>query len=277
MGSSPPAPPPAPDPRTTAAAQTGSNVFSAMANQYGGMVGLKTPYGTTDYSQTDQKTFTDPNSGQTYDVPQYTQNVGLTPEGQRLLQNTVGTQDIAGQQARTLLGNANYGAVPDSVGDATTGLTKTLIDQNVSYMQPLQQQAEDRLETQLRNQGNLPGSEAYTRAKRDLGDQQARDRNQMIIGSQGTAFNEAQSNYLRPLQVAQGLFPLGTPAQPSQVQTPASGYAQPATNYAGIVNNAYQGQMAGYNAQLGAYGARNSMISGLASPLASIFTAGMMR
>jgi len=273
MGGSPPSPPPAPSPQATASAQTGANVLSGVANQYGGMVGVNSPFGTVQYNQTGQLDLTDPNSGVVYNIPGYTQDIGLSPTGQQLLGATVGTQALAGQQAQNLLSNANYGGNPDTVGTATTGMTKDLINQNVSYMQPLQLQATDRMDTKLRNQGILPGTAAYTSQMRDLQDQQARDTNQMVIGSQGTAYNEAQQNYLRPLQVAQGLYPLGTPTQPSQLQTPQGTYAQPATNVAGIVNNAYGNAMQGYNAQLGAYGSQNAMLGGIISPLAKIFMA----
>jgi len=249
--------------------------MSGITNQYGSQVGVNSPFGTVNYQQTGQLNVTDPNSGTVYNVPGYTENIGLSPTGQQLLGSTVGTQALAGQQAQNLLSGANYGGTPDTVGTATTGMTQDLINQNVSYMQPLQLQASQRLDTQLRNQGIMPGDPAYTNQMRDLQDQQARDTNQMIIGSQGTAYNEAQQNYLRPLQVAQGLYPLGTPTQPSQIQTPQGGYAQPATNVAGIVNNAYGNAMQGYQAQLGAYGAQNAMIGGLVSPLAKVFMGGI--
>lgn len=84
--------PRAPDPIATGAAQTGTNVSTAIANQIGAMVNQNTPYGSLTYDQTGSFSFTDPNSGRTYELPRFTANQTLTPTGQTIQNNTLGAQ-----------------------------------------------------------------------------------------------------------------------------------------------------------------------------------------
>ncbi len=62
--------PKAPDPKETAAAQTGTNIGTAIANQTLGNVNQVTPDGALTYSQTGMTKWTDPTSGKIYDLPQ---------------------------------------------------------------------------------------------------------------------------------------------------------------------------------------------------------------
>lgn len=84
--------PKAPDPNKTAAAQTGTNIGTAIANQTLGFVNQNTPYGSLTYDQTGTKTWTDPTNGKTYELPQYTANQTFTPAGQRIQDSTMATQ-----------------------------------------------------------------------------------------------------------------------------------------------------------------------------------------
>ncbi len=84
--------PKAPDPIATGAAQTSTNVATAIANQIGNMTNQVTPYGTLSYGKTGEFRFTDPNSGKSYDLPTFTATQSLTPAGQRIQDNTIGAQ-----------------------------------------------------------------------------------------------------------------------------------------------------------------------------------------
>lgn len=75
----PSAPTPA-DPAQTAQAQTGMNVNTAIANQVLGQTNQVGPNGSLTYRQTGSQTITDPNTGQTYQIPSYTATTRLTPE-----------------------------------------------------------------------------------------------------------------------------------------------------------------------------------------------------
>ena len=95
MKSSPSAPA-APDPSTTAAAQTQSNVQTAIANAQLNRVNQQTPWGSINYTQG----ATDPTTG----VPSYSSQITLSPAQQQLLnqQQSMGIQ--RNQIAQQLLG-----------------------------------------------------------------------------------------------------------------------------------------------------------------------------
>jgi len=84
--------PRAPSPTATAAGQTATNIGTAVANQTLGFVNQNTPYGSLTYEQTGTRQWTDPLSGRTYDLPQYTANQTFTPAGQRIQDATMATQ-----------------------------------------------------------------------------------------------------------------------------------------------------------------------------------------
>lgn len=77
-------PPAPPDPRETAAAQTGTNVATALANTSLQQVNQVTPDGTLTYDQTGSTQFRDPTTGQTFDLPQFTATTTLSPEQQAI-------------------------------------------------------------------------------------------------------------------------------------------------------------------------------------------------
>jgi hypothetical protein len=124
-GNSAPTPP---DPQATARAQTGTNVSTAVANAYLGNVNQQTPDGSLTYSPSGSYGWTDPTSGQTYNIPTFTATQQLSEAGLALKQ----TQDRTKQQLanigedqsariRGMLGNplqtTGYGPV---AGDAST-------------------------------------------------------------------------------------------------------------------------------------------------------------
>jgi hypothetical protein len=88
MGSccTPDAPTP-PNPFATAAAQTGTNVSTALANSYLGNVNQVTPQGTLTNNVTGNYNFTDPASGANYNIPRWTSTQSLLNPTQYLQQN----------------------------------------------------------------------------------------------------------------------------------------------------------------------------------------------
>lgn len=74
-----------PDPQKTAAAQTGTNVGTAVANAYLNNISQKTPYGSLNYNQTGTTKWTDPTSGEVYDIPKFEAVQSLSPHEQKLL------------------------------------------------------------------------------------------------------------------------------------------------------------------------------------------------
>jgi hypothetical protein len=84
--SKPDAPTP-PNPYATAAAQTGTNVSTGVANAFLNNVNQNTPQGSLSYDVTGTYDWTDPSTGQSYSIPRFTSKQSLNPT-QQALQNT---------------------------------------------------------------------------------------------------------------------------------------------------------------------------------------------
>lgn len=250
MGSSP-TPPAVTDPNVTAANQQNLNVQSGEASQQGSMVNQYNPYGSLSYTQTG----TSANG-----VPMYSATTSLSPQQQQLLNLYTGGQTTAGQQAGALLQGANYGgSTPNQViGDGTTGLTGAAVQQQTAYLQPYFQTQTDQLDTKLKNEGFAPGQPGYDNAMRSLQNNQNNTVTGFISQIEPQMFQQAQSNYLMPAQLATTLGAYGAPTQPSFQTTPQL-QIQPA-NLVGATANAQTAQQATYQDQLNQ---QNAMMSGL--------------
>lgn len=103
-----PKPPSPPDPQEVAGAQTANNVGTAIASAALGSVNQVTPNGSLTYDQTGATQWTDPNTGNTYDIPQYTATQTLTPRAQEQLaaENRAGLNlaNLAADQSQRLGG-----------------------------------------------------------------------------------------------------------------------------------------------------------------------------
>lgn len=78
--------PPAPvNPYATAAAQTSTNVSTALANAFLNNMNQVTPTGSLSYDVNDYYNFTDPTSGASYQIPRFTVTQNLSPQEQQIL------------------------------------------------------------------------------------------------------------------------------------------------------------------------------------------------
>ena len=77
-------PPPPPDPREVASAQTGQNVGTAIANTLMGQVDQVGPDGSLTYDQTGSFQWRDPSSGQVHTIPRFTATTTLSEDAQQL-------------------------------------------------------------------------------------------------------------------------------------------------------------------------------------------------
>jgi hypothetical protein len=124
-----PTAPTPPDPTATARAATGTNVSTAIANAQLGNVNQVTPAGSLDYSQSGTYNFTDPTTGSSYDIPQFTATQSLTPIGQQTLDQTnqaklnlASIGNMSSAQLQQLLGQGiDLSHIPAG-GNATWGL-----------------------------------------------------------------------------------------------------------------------------------------------------------
>lgn len=249
-----PSPPPVADPGGVSAGQTASNLAMGESAQAGSQVNQITPTGGLTYYQTG----VGPNG-----VPTYTAIQQLTPQQQMLLNLQQGGMGVAGGAGMNMLANS-FGqySTPPNLTDMAGGETQKLLGQETSYLSPYFKDQTTQLDTQLRNQGIMPGTPAYDQQMRQV----QQNQNQAITGflaqAEPQAFSQAQQQYLMPLQVGENLAGFN---QPGNVNAPytgqAPGYQPP--NVIGAVANAQSAEEANYQAQMQQQTAMmNALVSG---------------
>ena len=268
-----PDPPTPPNPYQVASAQTGTNVATGVANAYLNNVNQNTPDGTLRYDVSGNYGWTDPSTGQTYQIPQFTSTQTLSPMGQQIKDQTLGTQynlaQMGNQQSARVGGllstpfdpsaNAPAGGnaqnilnVPgartsyDPGGPITTTYgpadnfsadRQRVEDSLMARMNPQLQQEQQRIQQQLADQGIRPGSQAYADSMAAYG-RQANDARYGAI--QGAGQEQQRMN-----DMAAQLAGFQNAAQGQQYQQNA-GMASFAN--AGLAQQIAQ-QQSGFNAQ----------------------------
>lgn len=233
-----------PDPRQTSAAQTGTSVATALANSALGNVNQVGADGSTlTYDQTGSFGFTDPFTGQTYDIPQFTATQQLSDTAQGIYDTNQGTQrnlaDIGNQQSGFL---KDYMGAPWQAD--TSEIEQRLFDLGSKTLDPRFERQRDDLETRLSNQGIKLGSAAYDRALSEMRESQGSAYNDLALRGRGQAFSELQAIRNQPINEVSALM------SGSQVSMPNYQVQQqpqiPTTDNAGLINQ-------NYNQQLGAW------------------------
>lgn len=252
--------PKAPDPAQTAAAQGAWNSFTAQQQQAMNMTGQNSPWGSLSYQQTGTQTIIDPN-GKPVEVPMYTANTTLSPQQQSIYDQT--------QEAELKLANiANQQS--GKVGELLNNpfeFTNSDAEQwayDLASPRILQQQSknEGALRSQLIASGIRPGTAQWDSEMARLTNANTDQLNQLALTGRSQAFNEALAVRQTPLNEIIGLMS-GT-----QIQNPNATFAQTpqsqvaGVDYAGLVNNKYQSELAQYNAKTGALG---GLFGGIAS------------
>jgi hypothetical protein len=258
-----------PDPRQTAQAQTGTNIGTAIANNTMGMVNQVTPDGSLTYSQSGTKQWTDPYTGQTYDLPQYTATTALSEMGQQ----------IKGQNDQTQLNLAQTGAqqsgfLKDYLGEPwnpdTSAIEGRLMELGSQRLDPRFAQEEDRLRTRLVNQGVTAGSEGWNREMQAFNQSRNDAFNQLMLTGRGQAFNELQTVRNQPINEISALL------SGSQVNNPQVQMMQPqgaaTTDVAGLINSNYNQRLQGWQQQ---QAQRQNLLGGLFGLGAAGITGGL--
>ena len=253
MGKRAPSAPPAPDPTQVAAAQTASNVETAQTQAQLNRVNQYTPQGSLQYWQSPGYP-NQWNSLQTY-----------SPAEQQLYNTSLAGQQLYGNTALAQLGSAS-GALSTPINTNYGDVRQQYINSQMALIQPdLDVQRQD-LESKLANQGIAQGSTAYTNAMRDFSNSQAATYNN-ILGSAGNTVGQAIQQQIalrdQPVNEATALL-TGQMVQGPQFTNVPQTQVDP-TNVLGaygLQQQAYQNQLAAYQAQAQATG---GMIGGLGS------------
>jgi hypothetical protein len=263
--------PKAPDPNVVAAAQTGTNISTAVANSYLNNINQVGPDGSLTYSQDGVTKWTDPASGKVFDIPKFTQTTTLSDGQRKIYDLNQGTETelagMAGEQAKRL-----RGLLSEPVNLDNEAVEQRLFDLADRRFAPQRQRETESLRTDLVNQGITQGSEAYDRAMGRFTEGWNDRYNQLALSGRGQAVQEALTARNQPLNEIIGIMS-GTQVGLPQFSGGAPNYNIPTTDYAGIVGNNFNQQMQGYQGQLAAQGQRQGMLGNLFGGLGSIAAA----
>ncbi len=224
-------PPPAPDPVAVANAQTASNVKTATTQQQLNMVDQTNPYGTQSYTQTG--TWAD-------GTPKFAMSTTLSPQ-EMAKQNQQWEFDSLSNklgigQIKKLTGILD---TPFKLDNAAT--ESRLMDLGRARLDPALDRRRAALETQLYNQGVMPGTEAFREAMAE-NTRGANDAyNQLLLTGRGQAASEAVAERNQPINEITALMSGGQVNQPTFGNTPQTGVAN--TDVAGITQQGYENSL----------------------------------
>lgn len=249
--------PATPSPTQTAAAQTGSNVSTAIANQQLNAINQVGPQGSVSYSQSGTYQFTDPSTGKTYTLPKMTQTTALSPGQQAIYDAMQGAQTNLATTAQHQSGRLDdMLSQPFTLdNDSTEARLNELASKRLDPQLAQKREAEI---ARLSNMGIKIGSTAYDRAMGLVNQGENDARNNLLLTGRQQAVNELLTERQVPLNEIIGLANGQQVQMPSFGGTPQTGMA--GTDVAGITQNAYNNAMGQYNSNLGQW---NSTVGGL--------------
>lgn len=246
------APPPSPDPNTTAAAQTASNVKTATTQQQLNMVDQNTPYGSSAYTQT----------GKWEDgTPKFQNTVTLSPEEQRNQQQQWEFDDLVNtlgiNQTKKLSGHLDAPLKLDN--EATES---RLMELGRKRLDPMLAERKAAIESQLYNKGVRPGSEALDREMRTVLEGENDSYNQLMLAGRAQSNQELLTERNQPINEITALMSGGQVTQPNFQSTPTTSVA--GTDIAGLTMDAYKmGPLAQWQANQQNQQNKQAMMGGL--------------
>lgn len=245
-----------PDPYTTAAAQTKSNIATGAANQNLNMVNQSNAKGSLNYSQTG----TNPDG-----TPIYSANTTLSAPMQGIFDKSTGL-------VNGLLGGSAGGALSGKPLDLSyNGTTAALDKLNHARLDPQWAQNTDMQESKLAAQGVTPGTPAYDNAMRVFNQGKNDAYNSANLADYQTSANNAAAEYNAPLATLGSVYGVANGSgSPTFASTPTTNVA--GTNVSGLVEQNYQQQSQNANAQNGQMAGLIGTGLGIA---AAPFTGGM--
>lgn len=256
--------PKAPDPKDTAAASTGTNVATAIANSGLNSVDQYTPDGSLTYETTGYESFTDPYSGQTYQIPKRTATQTLSAANQAIKDQTDSAQLGLGQTANTLIGNAQAGlSTPFEFNNQDA--ENWAYDLASPRLLAQQGQNDASLRSTLANKGIKEGSAAWKSEMERLTQGNSDQLNQLALNGRGQAFNEQLTGRNQSINELTALLSGSQVSQPNYVNAPQS--TIPTTDTAGIINQDYSNRMGAYNSALGQWNSTAGGLMGLGGKL----------
>jgi hypothetical protein len=244
-----PSAPTPPDPTATAAAQTGTNVSTAIANAALKNVNQVTPQGNLTYNQTGTKSVTDGATGQSYDVPTYTATQTLSAPEQSIFDQSEAAKGNLAATANNASGFLkDYLGKPADLNTMNQATADNIFKLGSDRLDPMWKANQDAFDAKMANQGVQPGSQAYDNAYRDFNSAKNDAYNSLALSGQSQAFSQAQASRNQPINEITALLSGSQVSQPNYAQTNMP--TIPTTDYAGIVNNNFNQQEQNYQSQM---------------------------
>lgn len=255
--------PDTPDPRETSAAQTGTNIGTAIANSFMGNVNEVTPDGSKTFAQSGKREWLDPYTGKSYTIPTFTMTQKLSPNQQAIKyqQDRADTNlsklgaDLSGQLGNKLTGNFSLN------NEATES---RLWELGRKRLDPMMAQQDEDLRTRLANQGIKAGSAAYDREMNNFSQSKNDAYNQLLLTGRGQAAQEALTEDNQRINQISALMSGGQVSMP-QFMTGANVSPIATTDNAAIINQNYANQMNAWQQKQASIGSALSGIGGLFS------------
>ena len=241
--------PEAPDPYETASAQGGMNRDTAITQMQLNGVNQVNPWGSVNYQQTGQNSFTD-SQGNVVSTPQFTQTTTYSPEQQAIFDATQGAQgnlaDLAQSQSGFL---KDYMAKPFEFNNSDA--EKWAYDLASPRLLQQQGQNDAQLRTVLANKGIREGSAAWNAEMGRMTNANTDQMNQLALTGRGQAFSEALAGRNQPINEITALMSGSQVSNPAQMSgaTPQAGVG--GVDYTGLVNQKYQADLAQSQAAMG--------------------------
>ena len=241
--------PKAPDPYKTASAQAGMNRDTAITQMQLNGVNQVNPWGSVNYQQTGQNSFTD-SQGNVVSTPQFTQTTTYSPEQQAIFDATQGAQGNLAQLAESQSGFLrDYVAKPFEFNNSDA--EQWAYDLASPRLLQQQGQNEAQMRTVLANKGIREGSAAWNAEMGRMTNANTDQLNQLALTGRGQAFSEALARRNQPINEITALMSGSQVSNPAQMggATPQAGVG--GVDYTGLVNQKYQADLAKSQAAMG--------------------------
>lgn len=182
--------------------------------------------------------------------PRYGMSEELNPQEQALYNMFANSRGSSGMTGNALfdsiVNSGNYNDLFDPTNDVTSGVN-TRMGQMQSYMDPFMTKLRQDRDNEMRNQGLVPGMEAYDEEMNRIQDQQQQSMQSLLAQFQPEAFKQAYQQHEAPIMEAMRLSQFGQDRPLNFSNTPQ--YAQNAADATGAYSNYDRQRLAAWEQQ----------------------------
>lgn len=252
--------PRAPDPVATAQAQAGMNRDTAITQMQLNSGTQVNPWGTVSTTQTGQNSFVD-SQGKTVYTPQFTQTTTLSPEQQRIFDQSQAAEGNLAELANSQSGFLqDYLARPFEFNNSDA--EQWAFDLASPRIRQQQGQTEDALRATLANKGIREGSAAWNAEMSRMTNANTDQMNQLALTGRSQAFSEAMATRNQPINEITALLSGSQVSNPASMSAPMAQAGVAGVDYTGLVNQKFQADLERSKGAMGGLFGIGSSIAG---------------